>query len=194
MCEPTTLAAIGSWFGGTAATGAAAGTAATAATTTAAAGMTTAQMISLGLSAAGTGLTAVGAYNQSQAAKAAAEANAKTAEIQAQDAQRRGEQDVQELQRRAAAYKSSQRTAMAAKGLDLGYGTAADLQDQVDFFSQADAATARTNARKEAWAARSQGANFQREAAASRPWLAGGSTLLAGAGQVADRWYSYRRT
>lgn len=166
----------------------------TVASSTAAAGMTAAQMISLGLSAAGTGLTAVGAYNQSQAAKAAAEANAKTAEIQAQDAQRRGEQDVQELQRRAAAYRSSQRTAMAAKGLDLGYGTAADLQDQVDFFSQADAATARTNARKEAWSARSQGANFQREAAASRPWLAGGSTLLAGAGQVADRWYSYRRT
>lgn len=204
MCFPAIAAALPSIFGaGTAAAGTAAaatassigGSAALAAGATAAgtaaAGMTAGQMIALGLSAAGTGISAVGAYNQAQTAKAAATANAKTAEIQAQDAQRRGEQEVQDIQRRAAAYKSSQRAAMGAKGLDLSYGTAADLQDQVDFFSQADAATARTNARKEAWAARSQGANFQREAAASRPWLASGSTLLAGAGQVADRWYRY---
>lgn len=198
MCEPATLTTIGSWFAGTAGT-AAAGTAAattaaagTAAATTAAAGLTTAQMVSLGLSAAGTGLAAVGAYNQSQTAKAVAKNNAVTAEAQAQDAQRRGEQDAQELQRRAAAFKSNQRVAMAANGLDLSYGTAADLQDQTDFFSQSDIATARTNARKESWNARAQRNNFQMEAAAQRPWLAGGSTLLAGAGQVASRWYDYR--
>lgn len=178
MCEPATLTAIGGWFAGTAGT--------------ATAGLTTAQMVSLGLSAAGTGLAAVGAYNQSQTAKAVAKNNAVTAEAQAQDAQRRGEQDAQELQRRAAAFKSNQRVAMAANGLDLGYGTAADLQDQTDFFSQSDIATARTNARKEAWNARAQRNNSQMEAAAQRPWLAGGSTLLAGAGQVADRWYTYR--
>lgn len=191
MCEPATLTAIGSWFAGTAGT-AAAGTAAatTAAATTA--GLTTAKMVSLGLSAAGTGLAAVSAYNQASVAKEVASNNARTAEAQAQDAQRRGEQDAQEIQRRAAAFKSSQRVNLASKGLDLGYGTAADLQDQTDFFSQTDANTARMNARKEAWNSRAQRNSFQMEAAASRPWLAGGSTLLAGAGQVADRWYGYR--
>jgi hypothetical protein len=153
--------------------------------------MTTAQLVSLGLSAAGTGLSAYGAYNQARTGKAVAEANAKNAEIQAQDALRRGEEAAQDQQRKAAAFKSSQRVSLAAKGLDLGYGTAADLQDQTDFFSQADVATTRANAQREAWARRSQGANFSMEAAASRPWLSGGSTLLAGAGQVADRWYKY---
>lgn len=154
--------------------------------------MTTAQMVALGLSAAGTGLSAVGMYNQSKTAKAVAENNAKTGEWQAQDAQRRGEQDAMEVQRRAAALKSSQRVNMAAKGLDLGYGTTADIQDQTDFFGQVDATTVRNNAAKEAWARRAQVANFQTEAAASRPWLSAGSTLLAGAGQVSDRWYQYR--
>ena len=127
----------------------------------------------------------LGAVQQSQMAKATATHNAQMSEIQAQDAQRRGEKEAQDMQRKAAAFKSSQRVSLAAKGLDLGYGTAADLQDQTDFFSQTDVATTRNNAAKEAFARRSQSANFQAEAAAARPWLTGGSTLLAGAGQVA---------
>lgn len=154
--------------------------------------MTAAQIASLGLSAAGVGLSAVGMYNQSKTAKTVAENNAKTAEWQAQDAQRRGEQDAMDVQRKAAALKSSQRTNMAAKGLDLGYGTTADIQDATDFFGQTDAATVRGNAAKEAWARRAQVANFQTEAASSRPWLSAGSTLLAGAGQVSDKWFQYR--
>jgi len=188
MCIPAVAAALPAVFGSAAVGTAAAGT---AAATTAAAGMTTAQLVSLGLSAAGTGLSAYGAYNQARTGKAVAEANAKNAEIQAQDALRRGEEAARDQQRKAAAFKSSQRVSLAAKGLDLGYGTAADLQDQTDFFSQADVATTRANAQREAWARRSQSANFSAEAAASRPWLSGGSTLLAGAGQVADRWYKY---
>lgn len=213
MCLPALAAAFPSVFGGAAAAGTAAATAgsyaasafgtaagfggATAAmavptVTAATTGLTTAQMISLGLSAAGTGISALSAYQQSQTAREVAARNAKIADMQAEDALRRGENEAAEVRRRAAATKSSQRVALAAKGLDLTYGTAADLQDQTDFFGESDAATVRTNARKEAWARRSQGANFQAEAASSRPWLAAGSTLLAGAGQVADKWYTYR--
>jgi len=203
MCEPATLTAIGTWFAGSAgtaaagtaaATTAAAGTAAaasTAAATTAAAGMTTAQMVSLGLSAAGVGMSAVSAYNQSQTAQDMANRNAAIADQQAEDAIRRGEKDAMEVQRKNAAFKSSQRVGLAAKGLDLAYGTAADLQDQTDFFGASDVATTRTNARKEAWARESQSSNFQAEALSQRPWLASGSTMLAGAGSVADRWYRY---
>lgn len=162
-----------------------------AALPSAAAGMTTAQMISLGLSAASAVAGGVSAYSQSQTQKAVAENNAKIAGDQAADAMRRGEKDAMDLQRRAAATKSAQRVGLAAKGLDLTYGTAADLQDQTDFFGQSDVATTRTNARKEAWARSAQSQNFQADALSQQPWLTGGSTLLAGAGQVANKWYSY---
>lgn len=211
MCFPALAAALPSVFGTTAAgTAAAAGsyaasafgtaagfggaTAAMAVPTVTAAttGLTTAQMISLGLSAAGAATSAIGAYQQAKVAGDVAARNAKIADLQAEDALRRGENEAAELRRRAAATKSAQRVSLAAKGLDLTYGTAADLQDQTDFFGESDVATIRTNARKEAWARRSQGATFQAEALSSRPWLSAGSTLLAGAGQVASRWYDYR--
>ena len=215
MCFPALAAALPSVFGTTAAgTAAAAGsyaasafgtaagfggaTAAMAVPTvtaagTAAAGLTTAQMISLGLAAAGTGISALGAYQQAKVAGEVAARNAKIADLQAEDALRRGENEAAELRRRVAATKSAQRVSLAAKGLDLTYGTAADLQDQTDFFGEYDVATVRTNARKEAWARRSQGATFQAEALSSRPWLSAGNTLLTGAGQVASRWYDYTR-
>lgn len=149
-------------------------------------------MVSLGLSAAGTAASAMGAYQQSKVAGDVAARNAQMAELQAQDAERRGEREAMELQRRVAATKSSQRVSLAAKGLDLTYGTAADLQDQTDFFGASDVATTRMNARKEAFARRGQSANFQAEALSSRPWMTAGGTLLAGGGQVADKWYTYR--
>ena len=160
--------------------------------TTAATGMTAAQMISLGLSAAGAATSAIGAYQQAKVAGEVAARNAKIADMQAEDALRRGENEAAALRRQVAATKSAQRVALAARGLDLTYGTAADLQDQTDFFGEVDVATVRTNARKEAWARRAQGATFQAEALSQRPWLSAGSTLLAGAGQVADKWYAYR--
>lgn len=186
MCFPALAAALPSVFGTAAAGTAAAGTAA-------AAGLTTAQMISLGLSAAGAVTSAVGAYQQAKVASDVAARNAKIADMQAEDALRRGEDEAAEVRRRAAATKSSQRVALAAKGLDLTYGTAADLQDQTDFFGESDAATVRTNARKEAWNRRSQSATFQAEALSYSPWLSAGSTLLTGAGQVADKWYGYTK-
>lgn len=216
MCEPATLTAIGTWFAGSGAaaagTGIAAGSAsaigaglgtslaavntgvaAGAATAGAAsAGLTTAQMISLGLSAAGTATSALGAYQQSKVAGDVAARNAQLADQQAADALRRGEREAADLQRRVASTKSAQRVSLAAKGLDLTYGTAADLQDQTDFFGASDVATMRTNARKEAWARQSQSSNFQAEALSQRPWMAAGGTLLAGGGQVADKWYTYR--
>lgn len=198
MCEPVTLAALataGTYgaasagiIGATAATTAGvAGATATAAATA----MTTVQALSLAATVGSTVLATGSAYQQSQMAQKVAENNANTAEIQAQDAQRRGEKDAIAIQQKGAAYKSAQRVNLAAKGLDLNYGTAADLQDQTDFFSQSDAATARTNAAKEAWSMRARGANYQAEALSSNPYMAAGGSLLAGGGQVADKWYRY---
>lgn len=157
--------------------------------------MTTAQMIALGASVASAGISAVGAVNQASASRKIAANNAQMAEIAAQDAVRRGEQDALAVQRKGAALKSAQRVNLASKGLDLTYGTAADLQDQTDFFTQSDVATTRDNARRDAWnlRARGQGMLAQGRADALNAQYAAAGSLLGGAGQVADKWYSYNK-
>lgn len=191
MCEPITLAALataGTY--GAASAGIIGATAATA--TTAATAMTAMQAISLAATVGGTVLSAGSAYQQSQVAQQTANNNAKTAEYQAQEAQRLGEKQAIEVQRKGAAMKSAQRVSLAAKGLDLGYGTAADLQDQTDFFTQSDVATTRTNAAKDAWGKRAQGANYRGQANAENPLMMAGGSLLSGAAQVSDKWNTYK--
>lgn len=148
------------------------------------------EAVTLALMAAGTMASAYGTYQQGQAANDAAKYNAKMAEYAAQDAQRRGEEEAAAIQRKASSLKSSQRVAQAAHGLDVGYGTAQDLQDETDFFGQMDAATARTNAANQAWSYRSQGklARAEGRAAAYQGALGATGTLLSGAGQVASKW------
>ena len=145
--------------------------------------------------AAGTLLSAKSAMDQGAATNQIAQNNAKMAEYAAKDAQVRGEEDAQAIQRRAASLKSSQRVSMASKGLDLGYGTAADIQDQTDFFAASDVATARTNAGREAWRNNSQAQDFRSQGAAAQ---ANGNTaafgsLLSGGAQVADKWYATKK-
>lgn len=146
--------------------------------------------VTIALLAAGTTLNAYSQYQQGQAAQDAAKYNAKMSEYAAQDAQRRGEEEAQAIQRRAASLKSSQRVSLAARGLDIGYGTAQDLQDQTDFFGLMDAGTARYNAANQAWSARAQGtlARAEGQAAAYQGALGAAGTLLSGAGQVSGKW------
>lgn len=151
--------------------------------------------IALITTAAAAGISAKASYDQGQVAQQVGRNNATMAEYAAQDAQRRGEEEAAAIQRKGASLKSAQRVSLAAKGLDLGYGTAADLQDQTDFFTQSDMATTRTNAAREAWNMRARGQQtaFEGNAAARNANLAATGSLLGGAGQVADKWYTYPR-
>lgn len=190
MCEPVTLGLLAG-----AATGIGTGTAAGAA----ALGMTSALSVpaalALGASVAGTAMSAGSMYQQGKVAEATAKNNATMAEYAAQDAQRRGEEEATAIQRKGAALKSAQRVNLASKGLDLTYGTAADLQDQTDFFTQSDVATTRTNARREAWSTRARGEQMlaQGKADALNSMYQSAGTLLGGAGQVSDKWYTYTK-
>ncbi len=197
MCEPVTLGVLasagtmGAW--GTGLIGAAT-TAGVAGATTTAAAMTAAQAISLAATVGSTVLSASSAYQQGQVAKATARNNAQMAEYAAQDAAKRGEEEAAAVQRKGAGLKSAQRVSLASKGLDLAYGTAADLQNQTDFFTQSDVATTRDNARREAWnqRARGQGMLTQGKADALNAMYQAGGSLIGGAGQVADKWYTYK--
>lgn len=128
---------------------------------------------------------------QKRTNKAVAHNNAIMNEYAAQDAERRGEKDAQDVRRKAAALKGTQRSLMAARGLDLGEGTAAEVLDQTDFFSREDTATARSNAAREAWKYRAAGAQglSVASAQADQANVQMFSTLLGTGGTVADRWY-----
>lgn len=154
--------------------------------------------VAAAVAAVGMGVQYQASRNQAAIAEQTAAHNAKMNEYAAQDAQRRGEEEAAAIRRKGAAIKSQQQVALAAKGLDLTYGTAADLLDQTDFFTQSDVATARTNAAREAWSARAQKglALAQGHASASNArmqgtasLLQGTASLLQGAGQVASTWY-----
>jgi hypothetical protein len=139
--------------------------------------------------------TAYSYQQQSKTNKAIAKNNAVMNEYAAQDAERRGEKDAQEVQRKAAALRGRQRSLMAARGLDLNVGTAADIVDETDFFAREDVATARTNAAKEAWRYRVAGQQGMSVASAESQQanLKSFSTLLGAAGSVEDRWYQRNR-
>jgi hypothetical protein len=178
MCEPTTLAAIGTWATANAGT------------------------IALVSGVGSAGLGAYSAYsgaqaskNQAQYAAATADNNSKLAEIQAQDRLSQGDKDAATARRNSDMLKGSQRASMAAKGLDLTEGTAQELQDQTDFFSGIDQATTKDNAAKDAWRTRQQGRQFSSDAAMQRstasqisPLLATGTSLVGSAGSVAEKW------
>lgn len=127
------------------------------------------------------------------AADNAAKVSANNAEIanwQARDAIRTGESAVGNVMddrsaalaasnNEAATVKSKQKVGFAANGVDIGQGSAADVQTSTDYVRELNnsaitdaanqnAATIRDNAIKNAWGYRTQGVNYQETAAAQR--------------------------
>jgi hypothetical protein len=149
--------------------------------------------VAIAATLASTAIQYQAARNQGKVAEQVGRNNATMAEYAAQDASRRGEEAAAAVQRRGAAVKSAQRVSMAAKGLDLSYGTAADLQDQTDFFTQSDVATTRNNANREAWSLRAGGqqAMAMGQAERANANLQATGSLLSGIGSVATKWHSF---
>ena len=149
--------------------------------------------IALAATALAGGTAAYGQYQQGQAAAQVGRNNQIMSEYAAQDALKRGEEEATRTRRQGDQIKGAQRSTMAARGLDLGVGTAQELQDQTDFFSLTDQTTARNNAKREAWSNRVQGTNAraQGDFAQKQGNLSAFSTLLGSAGQVSGKWAQY---
>lgn len=137
---------------------------------------------------------------QLQAQAVTADTNARIAELGAQSALRQGEQEVGAIGLQAGRIKSAQRAIMGAGNIDLGEGSAAEVQASTDLMKEVDQKTAMTNALQQAWGYRMQGTNFQNAAlmdntAASNisPATNAFTSLLGGAGQVANSWYSLNK-
>lgn len=162
--------------------------------------------ISTGMQVAGLATGVFGSYEKSKATQAAYDYqasvnrnNAQYAEWQAQDALQRGATAEQNQRLKTAQLRSAQRARLAANGVIIDEGSALNLLDDTDFMGERDALTIRDNAKREAWGARVQAGNYSNDAAmlsaradAESPSGSAASTLLTGAGTVADSWY--RRT
>ncbi len=120
-----------------------------------------------------------------------AESNAAAASDAAKSAIERGDKDAASARRNAGQVVGAQRAAFSARGIDISDGTAADLLDQTDFFGQSDAATIRTNARKEAYNYQARAAGLNAQASMESPFLSAGTSLLGSAGSVSDKWLRY---
>lgn len=143
---------------------------------------------------AAAGVSAYAGYTQAQTGKAIAKHNTEVADLGAADALKRGEQARIDARHRGQILQGQQRTALSARGLDLGEGTASDILAQSEFFTLSDEATARTNGRKEAWAKEAQAQSFQLEEGGINPGLTLAGSLLSSSSSVASRWQTYKQS
>lgn len=138
---------------------------------------------------------------QARMAGRAAEQNAKLAEWQAQDAERRGGVAARNRATATQVQLGRQRSAIAGSGIRTDSGTALAILDDTRIAGDIDVATIRDNAAREAAGARiagasatAQGRMMEAGAEAISPNRAAINTILGSAGTVADRWYRYNRT
>lgn len=140
-----------------------------------------------------------GAMNQRlvlQGAAAMAEINAGVAERAAQQELSNGQDQIAAATEHAGQVKGAQRAAMAANGIDLGVGSAAEILTSTDLAKEHDIQTIQSNAVRAAWGHRMNATSLTNQAVTSRagansvsPLTAGTSSLLSSAGQIAGSWY-----
>jgi hypothetical protein len=160
-------------------------------------------------------LQGMGALSSANSARAAAESqksqlsfqagiadiNARLSETAAQSTLLSGQREEQKSRIATANLKGTQRASLAANGVDLGEGSAAQILTSTDVLGEIDANTIAANALQSAWGYRTQGANHKAQATSSRaasgaisPDAAFTTSLIGGAGQVAASWSQYKKT
>lgn len=141
---------------------------------------------------AGKGVSTVSAMRQSTYQARLADRNAVFEREAVADALERGRQDDVRYQQQVSKQMGAQRAALAANGVDLSFGSAADFLADTARIGQQDSATIRENSVREARGMEINAANFGAEASAARTRRTGqaiagvfdmASTALGGAQQ-----------
>jgi len=135
------------------------------------------------------------------------ELNAAQAEFTAQQIMRAGNLKQGQISLRAGKIKSSQRASMAARGIDLGVGSAVETIATTDLMKEIDMLTVNADTVRSAESARQQRQNYltasaMQDVSASNlagsastisPFMAAGTSILGSAGSVANAWYQDRK-
>lgn len=165
-------------------------------------------MALMGAQAFGVGMSTVGSIFGASAEKASLRSQARLAEINARimdsnarNAIRVGTIEESRVKLATAQAKSAQRAQITASGIDIaGSNTALARLTGTDLIGEVDAQTVRSNALRAAWGQRFDAGNLRRQATSLNasassisPFMAGFTSLVNGAGQVASSWYSLDR-
>lgn len=155
----------------------------------------------LGLSAATTAMSAASSIKAGNAAGRAgtaqrraaeesaglADFNANIAELQGKDAVERGAIEESRFRSNVKVLIGGQRADLAANNVDVGFGSAADVQGDAAHLGELDALQIRTNAAREAWGYQVQAVDLRKRAEIQRKE----GVMLEAAGQEAkgaSRW------
>lgn len=151
--------------------------------------------IGLVLSVASTAMASKGARDQGKYQQQIANNNAVAAEYQAEGAIEKGNLEAKQARLRAGQEKGSARTALAANGLDVDFGTAVDLQGDILAAGEQDAQQLKHNAALDAWGFRNQASNSRANGTLARTSgnNQAASSLLTGASSVASKWGDYKK-
>lgn len=144
-----------------------------------------------GASLLGSGIQAYGAYEAGKQQKALNEYNASAMDAQAQDAQVRGEQAIQAHWMKVNGLLGDQRAALAGQGIDVGTGTAVDLQADTIHQAQRDVNVISTNAMRESFGYKVQAKGYRM--AGKNAYNAGvfnaAGDILGGVGSAGSTYY-----
>lgn len=121
------------------------------------------------------------------------ERNAKTTELMGADAIERGREEESRVRLMGRRTIGAQRASLAAQGVDIGVGSAADITADTALEVELDALTVRNNAAREAWGYKVKAQDLRAEGhlTARAGKQAARNTLLIGAGEAA--FYAYRK-
>lgn len=163
--------------------------------------------LSLVGSLAGMANGVIGSYYSSQSKASNLNFQADMDALNAQQAEKQAQATLYQAERKAGqvslaygAAKSSQRASMAANGVDLGTGNAAEVQASTDLVKKIDMDTIAANAMRSAWGFRTQATNYSNQALIARatagsisPTASAFTSMLGSAGNVAGSWYRYSK-
>ena len=158
-------------------------------------------LIALGTTLLGTAVSAYGQYSAAKAANKQADYQAKvaannaaTAEMEAKFAEQQGERNAEAQRRKTAIMIGSQRARMGASGAVVDSGSFLDLTLDTAKQGELDAMALLNEGKMQAWRSRVQGSNLMAQSnlyksSKTNPYLAAGGTLLSGAGQAGMNYY-----
>ena len=132
---------------------------------------------------------------QAEYSKMTREHQARLADLGASDIMKMGETEASRLESETSSLLGAQKTAQAAKGLDIGVGSPADFRAQTEMTGAMDAQTIRDNAWKQAFGFKTQASNLNLQGRWDRETgrLRERESYIGGALNAAHTYFDYQR-